>query len=61
MLNRNISDKLQYLKPFYCVKQVSSCLFKNNVSNKLFVHKPCILTIYLYKQHLALNNEQGLI
>ena len=36
-------------------------LFKNNVTNKLFIYKSYVFYIYMYKQDLALNNQQVLI
>ena len=38
MLNRIISVKLQYLKPFNCVQR-NELLFVQNITYKLFVYK----------------------
>ena len=41
ILNRSISVRSQYLKPFVW-KQISSYSFKNRITNKLFTYKPYI-------------------
>ena len=40
---------------------MSSGSFKINVTNKLFAYKTHIYAIYMYKQDLALNDQQELI
>ena len=40
---------------------MSSGLFKNNVSYKLFIYKSYMFNIYMYKQDFPQNNLQGLI
>ena len=50
MLNSNTWNHLTVCK------QISSNLFKNEITYKLYTEKS-----YMYKQDLALNNHEGLI
>ena len=40
---------------------MSSGSFENNINHELFLYRSYIFNIYMYKQYLALDNQQGLM